>query len=134
MLFYAQLQQMDGKWNDKWEIMRIKWMKYMLISDGKMDNSRAQHLPQTELVACPHATQNMCSIQLEQLIHLFLHFTIRTVVTRRNGEFNRNWQSHLAEDLAENLVDSQLFSINLAESQLILAENLVKVLAKILAE
>ena len=49
-------------------------------------------------------------------------------------EFNTNWQSHLAEDLAENLADSQLFSRNLAESQLILAENLAKVLAKILAE
>ena len=64
---------MDGKWNDKWAIMVRKWMKDMLISDGKMDNSRAQHLPQTELVACPHATQYLCSIQLEKLIHLFLH-------------------------------------------------------------
>ena len=43
-----------------------KWMKSMLINDGKMDNSRAQHLPQTELVACPHATQYLCSIQLEK--------------------------------------------------------------------
>ena len=42
--------------------------------------------------------------------------------------------SHLAEDLAENLADSQLFSRNLAESQLILAENLAKVSANILAE
>ena len=42
MLFYAQLQQMDGKWNDKWAIMVRKWMKDMSISDGKMDNSRAQ--------------------------------------------------------------------------------------------
>ena len=90
-----------------------------------MDNSRAQHLPQTELVACPHATQYLCSIQLEKLIHLFLHFTIHIVAARRNGEFNRNWQSHscLAEDLAENLAESQLlsrgFSRNLAESQLI---------------
>ena len=101
MLFYAQLQQMDGKWNNKWVKTETKWKKYMSISDGKMDNSRAQHLPQTELVACPHATQYLCSIQLEQLIHLFLHFTIHTVVARRNGKFNRNWQSHsyLAEDL-----------------------------------
>ena len=101
MLFYAQLQQMDGKWNDKWTIMGRKWMKYMSISDGKIKNSKAQHHPQTELVACPHATQYLCSIQLEELIHLFLHFTIRTVAARRNGEFNRNWQSHscLAEDL-----------------------------------
>ena len=43
MLFYAQLQQMNGKWNDKWAIMGRKWMKYMSISDGKMDNSKAQH-------------------------------------------------------------------------------------------
>ena len=112
MLLYAQLQQMDGK----------------------IDNSRAQHLPQTELVACPQATQCLWSIQLEKLIYLFLHFTIRTAAARRNWEFNRNWQSHLAEDLAENLVDSQLFSRNLVESQLILAENLAKVLAKILVK
>ena len=38
------------------------------------------------------------------------------------------------EDLAKNLGDSQLFSRNLAESQLILVENLVKVLVNILAE
>ena len=67
-----------------------KWMKGMSVSDRKMENSRAQHLPQTELVACPHATQYLCSIQLEKLIHLFLHFTIRTVAARKNGEFNRN--------------------------------------------
>ena len=55
----------------------------MSISDGKIDNSSAQHLPQTELVACPHATQYLCSIQLEELIPLFLHFTIHIVATRR---------------------------------------------------
>ena len=33
---------MDGKLNDKWAIMVRKWMKDMSISDGKMDNSRAQ--------------------------------------------------------------------------------------------
>ena len=38
------------KWNDKWVIMVRKWMKDMSISDEKMDNSRAQHLPQTEVV------------------------------------------------------------------------------------
>ena len=91
MLFYAQLQQMDGKWNDKWATMGRKWMKYMSISDEKMDNYRAQHLPQTEIAACLHATQYLCSIQLEELIHLFLHFTIHTIAARRNGEFNRNW-------------------------------------------
>ena len=83
MLFYAQLQQMDRKWNDKWMIMGRKMMKYMSISDGKMDNSRDQHHPQTELVACRHVTQYLCSIQLEELIHLFLHFTICTVADRR---------------------------------------------------
>ena len=62
MLFYAQLKQIDGKWNDKWAIMGRKWMKYMSISDEKMDNSMVQHHPQTELVACPHATQYLCSI------------------------------------------------------------------------
>ena len=35
MLFYVQLQQMDGKWNDKWAIMVRKWIKYMSISDEK---------------------------------------------------------------------------------------------------
>jgi len=35
-------------------------MKSMSISGGKMDNSRSWHLPQTELVACPHATQYSC--------------------------------------------------------------------------
>ena len=35
MLFYTQLQQMDGKWNKKWAIMVKKWMKDMSISDGK---------------------------------------------------------------------------------------------------
>ena len=41
-----------------------KWMKGMSINDGKMDNSRAQHLPQTELVACPHAIQYLCKSNL----------------------------------------------------------------------
>ena len=90
-------------------------MKGMSINDEKMDNSRAQHLPQTELVACPHATQYLCSVQLEKLIHLFFHFTIRIAAARRNREFNTNWQSYLVEDLAENLADSQLFSRNLAK-------------------
>ena len=33
---------MDGKWNDKWTIIVRKLMKDILISDGKIDNSRAQ--------------------------------------------------------------------------------------------
>ena len=53
MLFYTQLQQMDGKWNDKWVIMGRKWMKYMSISDGKMDNSMAQ---QQLVVTFEHGT------------------------------------------------------------------------------
>ena len=68
-------------------------MKDMSVSDEKMDNSRAQHLLQTELVACPQATQYLWSIQLEKLIYLFLHFTIHIAADRRNGEFNINWQS-----------------------------------------
>ena len=52
MLFYEQLQQMDGKWNDKWAIMVRKWMKDMSISDEKMDNSRAQHFFQNVCVPC----------------------------------------------------------------------------------
>ena len=68
------------------------------------------------------------------LSHSFLHFIIGTAAARRNREFNTNWQSYLTEDLAKNLVDSQFFSRNLAKSQLILTKNLVKVLAKILAE
>ena len=50
MLFYAQLHQMDGKWNDKQAIMVRKWMKGMLVSDGKMDNSRAQHISTKNLL------------------------------------------------------------------------------------
>ena len=41
-----------------------KWMKGISINGGKIDNSRAQHLPQTELVACPHATQYLCKSNL----------------------------------------------------------------------
>ena len=45
-------------------------MQYMLIGDGNMDKSMAQHLPQTELVACPHATQNLCSIQPKRTLSI----------------------------------------------------------------
>ena len=44
----------------------------MLIGDENMDKSVTQHLPQTELVACTHATQYLCNIQLEELIHLLV--------------------------------------------------------------
>ena len=102
MLFYGQLQQMDEKWNEKWAIMRRKWMKYMSISDGKMDNSRAEHHPQTEIVACTHATQYLCGIQIEEFIQLFIHFTIRIlaarrVATGRNGKSSRSWRSRSRE-------------------------------------
>ena len=56
MLFYAQLQQMDGKWNDKWVIMRRKWMKYMSISDEKMNNSMAQQKGR-RMNPLPHRTR-----------------------------------------------------------------------------
>ena len=62
MVFYGQLQQIDGKWNDKWIIIGTRGMEYMSISDEYMDKSMSQHLPQIELVACPHATQNLCNI------------------------------------------------------------------------
>ena len=52
-----------------------KWMKDMSISDGKMDNSKAQHLPQIELVACPHATQYPCSIKT-RMTHLVVAFIL----------------------------------------------------------
>ena len=58
------------------QIMVRKWMKDISISDGKMDNSRAQHLPQIELVACPHATQYLCSVQFKKthsLVSSFYH-------------------------------------------------------------
>ena len=35
----------------------------MSIGDENMDKFVTQHLPRTEIVACPHATQNLCSIQ-----------------------------------------------------------------------
>ena len=35
----------------------------MSIGDENMDKSMTQHLPQIEIVACPHETQNLCSIQ-----------------------------------------------------------------------
>ena len=35
----------------------------MSIGDENMDKSVTQHLPQNELFACPHATQNPCSIK-----------------------------------------------------------------------
>ena len=58
-----------------------KWMKNMSISDGKMNNSRAQHLPHTELVACPHATQYLCSIQTRKT-HAIVVFILPCIVTK----------------------------------------------------
>ena len=59
-----------------------KKMKYMSISDGKMDKSAAQHHPQTELVACPHATQYLCSIH--SLVAF--HFTMQAELQLRKVE------------------------------------------------
>ena len=63
----------------------------MSISDENMDKSVTQHLPQSELVACPHATQNLCSIQSRK-IHSIVAFIlpIGTVATGRNGRFSRD--------------------------------------------
>ena len=35
----------------------------MSIGDANMDRFVTQHLPRIELVACPHATQNLCCLQ-----------------------------------------------------------------------
>jgi hypothetical protein len=35
-------------------------MKWMSVSVNNGDKSTTQHLPQTEYVACPHATQYLC--------------------------------------------------------------------------
>ena len=72
---------MDGKWNDKWAIMVRKWMKDMSISDEKMNNSKAQHLPQTKLVACPHATQYLCRFQT-RYTHAIVVFILPCIVTK----------------------------------------------------
>ena len=37
MVFYGHLQQMDGKWSDKWIITGRIWMKQMSISDEDRD-------------------------------------------------------------------------------------------------
>ena len=42
MVFYGKLQQMDGKWNDKWIIIGRRGMQYMLIGDENMDKSATQ--------------------------------------------------------------------------------------------
>ena len=48
----------------------------MLIGDENTDKSKTQHLPKIELVACPHATQYLCNIQLEEIIHLLLYILL----------------------------------------------------------
>ena len=50
-------------------------MEQMSIGDEDRDKYVTQHLPQTELVACPHATQNLCSIQTRRTLSIvaFMH-------------------------------------------------------------
>ena len=72
---------MDGKLNDKWIIIRRRGMQYMSIGDENMDNFVTQHLPQTELVACPHATQNLCSIKTRRT-HSIVAFILPCIVTK----------------------------------------------------
>ena len=81
MVFYGQLQQMDGKCNDKWIIIGIRWMQYMSIGGENMDKSMTQHLPQTKLFACPHATQNLCSIKTRRT-HSIVVFILSCRVTK----------------------------------------------------
>ena len=56
-------------------------MKYMSISDENMDKFVTQHLPQTEPVACPHATQNLCSIQTRRTLSI-IAFILPCIVTK----------------------------------------------------
>ena len=66
MVFCRQLQQMEGKWNDKWIIIGRREMQCMSKHEENMDKSVTQHIPQTKLVACSHATQNVSSIQIRK--------------------------------------------------------------------
>ena len=81
MVFYGQLQQMDGKVNDKWVIKERRGMQYMLMGDENMDKSMTQHLLQTELFACPHSTQNLCSIQTGRTLSI-VAFILPCIVTK----------------------------------------------------
>ena len=56
-------------------------MKYVSIGDKNMDKSMTQHLRQTELVACPHATQHMCNIQTKRT-HLTIAFILPCIGTK----------------------------------------------------
>ena len=81
MVFYGHLQQMDGKWNDKWIIIGRRGMQYMSICDENMDTSMTQRLSQTELVASSHATQNLCSIQTRSTLSIVV-FILPCIVTK----------------------------------------------------
>ena len=81
MVFYGKLQQMDGKWSDKWIIIGRKWIKQISISDENRDKSITQHLPQTKLVACPHATQYLCRFQT-RYTHAIVVFILPCIVTK----------------------------------------------------
>ena len=56
-------------------------MKYMSIGNENMDKSVTQHLPQNELVACPHATQNLCSIKTRRT-HSVVAFILPCIMTK----------------------------------------------------
>ena len=72
---------MDGKCNDKWIIIGRRGMQLMSIGAKNMDKSVTQHLPQTELVACPHATQNLGSIKTRRT-HSIVVFILPCIVTK----------------------------------------------------
>ena len=81
MVFYEQLQQINEKWNDRLAIIGRAWMKEVLISDENMDKFMTQHHPQPENVACPHATQYLCSIKTRRT-HLTVAFILSCIVTK----------------------------------------------------
>ena len=72
---------MDGKWNDKWTLIGRREIRYMSIGDENMEKYVTQHLPQIELIACPHATQNLCSIQTRRTLSI-VSFILPCIVTK----------------------------------------------------
>ena len=56
-------------------------MQYMSIGDENIDKSVTQHLPQTELVARPHSTQYMCSIQIRRALSIVV-FILPCIVSK----------------------------------------------------
>ena len=90
-------------------------MKYMLIGDENMGKFMTQHLPQTELVACPHATQNLCSIQTRKT-HSIVAFILPLA----------QLQPEEMESLAELQLRNGKVWQNLAELQLMYMTNLTE--------